>query len=132
MDTLDQQIDTFLAAPAFAVFGASDDPTKWGTKVYKCYLRHNKVAYPVNPRVETIDGNTVYKNLAALPEKVESISIITPPPITEKIMEDAIAAGVKNVWMQPGAESHKAVQRGEESGLNVIWGGPCLLVVMGY
>jgi hypothetical protein len=34
--------------------------------------------------------------------------------------------------MQPGAESMSAVEKAEAAGLNVIYGGPCLMVVLGY
>jgi len=132
LQTLDQQIDKFLAAPSFAVVGASDDKHKYGHKVYRNYLDHGKKAYPINPRVQTVMGNPAFANLQSLPEKVESVSVITPPPVTEQIVEDAIAAGVMNIWMQPGAESAKAVKRAEEAGLNVIHSGACVLVVMGY
>lgn len=132
METVGKKIDTFLAAPAFAVVGASDRPHKYGHRCYVCYLQHGRKAYPVNPRLETILGNLVYANLASLPEKVESISVITPPAVTEEVVEEAIATGVKNIWMQPGAESQKAVETAEAAGLNVIYGGPCLLVVLGY
>lgn len=132
MDTLDQQIDTFLAAPAFGVAGASDDRHKYGHKVFVCYRNHKRKAYPINPNVETVLGETAFADIGSLPEKVESISIITPPPVTERIVDDAIASGVKNIWMQPGAESRKAVQKAKDAGLNVIYGGPCLLVVLGY
>ena len=132
MDNLGQQIDTFLAAPAFAVVGASDRTHKYGHRVYACYLQNDRKAYPVNPRLKTILGNPVYSDLLSLPEKVESISIITPPAVTEQIMDDAIAAGVKNAWMQPGAESAAAIEKGLRAGINVIAGGPCLLVVLGY
>ena len=47
-------------------------------------------------------------------------------------MREAHAAGVKHVWMQPGAESDVAIRTAEDLGMNVIAGGPCLLVVMGY
>ena len=124
-------IQKFLAAPSFAVVGASADPEKYGHMCYACLLRHGRTAYPVNPRAKTILGNPAYASLAALPEKVESVSIITPPEITEKVVDEAIAAGVKNVWMQPGAESELAVSKAEKAGLNVISGGPCLLVVLG-
>jgi predicted CoA-binding protein len=86
----------------------------------------------VNPKVETVMGNAAYADLTKLPERVESVSVITPPPVTEKVVEDAIKAGIKNIWLQPGAESAAAVARAEEAGLNVIHGGPCILVVMGY
>ena len=130
--SLEQKIDEFLSAPSFAVAGASDDVNKYGYKVYSCYLQNGRKAYPINPRVEKILGNPSFKTIDSLPEKVESISIITPPQVTEKVVEEAIAAGVKNVWMQPGAESQSAIEKAEQAGLNVIAGGPCVLVVMGY
>jgi predicted CoA-binding protein len=132
MDALSEQIDKFLAAPAFAVFGASDDASKYGHKVYKCYLQHDRRAYPLNPKSPTVLGNPAFKGLSDLPEKVESISVITPPMVTEKIVKEAIENGVKNIWMQPGAESAAAVKEAEDAGLNVIHGGACVLVVLGY
>lgn len=132
MDLLDQKIATFLSAPSFAVVGASDDPQKYGHKCYACYLANKRKAYPINPKAETILGNKAYPNLSSLPEKVESVSLITPPKVTEAVVDEAIAAGVKNIWMQPGAESQTAIDKALAAGINVIAGGPCLLVVMGY
>lgn len=126
-----EKIQQFLKSPAFAVVGASDDPSKWGHRVYMCYLRHGMKAYPVNPNSRPINGNEVFAKLADLPEKCDAISVITPPPVTEKIVDDAIASGVKHIWMQPGAESRVAVEKAEKAGLNVIHGGPCLLVELG-
>jgi predicted CoA-binding protein len=129
--TTKDKIAEFLKAPAFAVIGASDNPEKFGHKVYMTYLRHNMKAYPVNTRVKEINGTPVFPTLKDLPEKVESVSIITPPPVTEQVVDEAIAAGVKNIWMQPGAESQAAVKKAEDAGLNVIQGGPCILVELG-
>ncbi len=58
--------------------------------------------------------------------------MITPPQITEKVVEQAIGKGIKNIWMQPGAESAAAVAACKEAGINVIADGSCLLVVLGY
>lgn len=130
--TLDKKIETFLSAPAFAVAGASQDLHKYGYHCYACYLQNGRKAYPVNPNVKTIMGNPVFESLTSLPEPVESVSIITPGEVTEKIVDDAITCGVKNIWMQPGAETASAVSKAEEAGINVIAGGPCLLVTLGY
>ncbi len=132
MESLDAKIDTFLAAPTVAVVGASEDPYKYGHKVFVCYQQHGRKAYPVNPNATTVLGNTAYPDLLSLPEKVESVSIITPPAVTKKVVNDAIKAGVKNLWMQPGAESPEAIATAEAAGLNVIHGGACVLVVLGY
>jgi len=65
-------------------------------------------------------------------DDVKSISIITPPAITEKIVEAAIKKGIENIWMQPGAESKAAIQNCLDNHINIIAGGPCLLVILGY
>lgn len=132
MLNLDAQITTFLAATSFAVVGASDDPTKYGHRCYLCYMQNKRRAYAVNPNTPTVLGNPTYPNLASLPDKVESISIVTPPPVTDRIIDEAITAGTRNIWIQPGAENWPAIERARQRGLNVIAGGPCLLVTLGY
>lgn len=124
-------IEAFLAAASFAVVGASDDPRKYGHKVYAVYLRHGRKAYPVNPKAQTVLGNPAYPDLSSLPEPVQAVSIITPPAVTEKVMEEILRLGIRHVWMQPGAESPDAVQKGLRAGLNVIHGGPCVLMELG-
>lgn len=132
MESLDSKIDSFLAAPAVAVVGASDDKHKYGHKVLVCYKQNQRKAYPVNPNAHTVLSETCYPDLLSLPEKVHSVSIITPPAVTAKVVDDAIAAGVKHLWMQPGAENYEAIARAEAAGLSVIHGGACVLVVLGY
>ena len=126
------QIQTFLSSSAFGVVGASTNRNKYGNKVLRCYLQNGKIAIPVNPRASTIAGVETAASVEELPEGVDSISIITPPAITLKIVEEAIKKGIKNIWMQPGAESREAIELGRTNGLNVIADGSCVLVVLGY
>jgi uncharacterized protein len=130
--TLQSRIQAFLAEGPYAVVGASTDRTKYGNKVLRCYLQHGKAVHPINPRAEEVEGLKAYPSLAALPEPVSGISVITPPHVTESVVREAIGAGVRRIWMQPGAESPEAIRLAEAAGLEVIAGGPCLLVVMGY
>jgi predicted CoA-binding protein len=67
-----------------------------------------------------------------LPDDVHSISVITPPAVTERVVAEAIRKGIRHVWMQPGAESIKAVADCAAAGINVIADGSCVLVVLGY
>ncbi len=129
---ISKRIETFLSSPAFGVVGASADRNKYGNKVLRCYLQNIRTAIPVNPRESTIEGIEVAASVAELPETVQSLSIITPPAVTIHVIEEAIEHGIENVWMQPGAESNEAIRLAEESGLNVIADGSCVLVVMGF
>ncbi len=130
--TIEEKISQFLAADAFAVAGASSNRDKYGNKVLRCYQQHGRRVIPVNPRAEMIEGLACAASVAQLPAEVKSLSIITPPKITEQVVEQAILHGIKNIWMQPGAQSPAAVNRCEAAGLNVIADGSCLLVVLGY
>lgn len=130
--TIDEQIAQFLAADAFAVAGASTNRDKYGNKVLRCYLQHGKTVVPINPRADQIEGVPCVASVADLPPEVNSLSVITPPKITEDVVKAAIAKGIKNIWMQPGAESRAAVEDCLKHGVNVIADGSCVLVVLGY
>jgi len=130
--TIQEQIDRFLSAEAFGVAGASANRSKYGNKVLRCYLQHGRKAVPVNPNEPEIEGVACVKAIADLPPEVKSLSMITPPAVTEQLVPLAIAHGIENIWMQPGAGSPSAVALCREKGINVIADGSCLLVVLGY
>ncbi|HLO26334.1 MAG TPA: CoA-binding protein [Geobacteraceae bacterium] len=127
-----KEIEEFLKAEAFGVVGASSDRSKFGNRVLRCYQEHGLTAVPVNPKEKEIEGTPCVATVADLPGNVSSISIITPPQVTERVVEQAAAKGIRNVWMQPGAESPRAVAFCRENGINVIADGSCILVVLGY
>ena len=129
---IDTKIKAFLGSGPFAVVGASPNREKYGNKVFRCYMQHNHEVYPVHPKATEVEGRPCFASLGDVPAAVKAISVITPPPMTEKIVEDAHAAKVEFIWMQPGAESDAAVARAEELGMTTIAGGPCLLVALGF
>lgn len=130
--TISERIKTFLNAEAFGVVGASSKPHKYGNKVLRCYLQNQYAVIPVNPVEKTIEGLDCVASVDELPNHVTSISVITPPQVTEKIVASALAKGIRNIWMQPGAESPQAIEACEAAGVNVIADGSCILVVLGY
>jgi predicted CoA-binding protein len=128
----DEAIARFLASPAFGVVGASARHHKYGNKVLRCYQQAGRHAIPVNPHETEIEGVACVASVLDLPDDVKSLSVITPPAVTERVVEQAIAKGIEHVWMQPGAESERAVADCEAAGINVIADGSCVLVVLGY
>jgi len=127
-----EQVKLFLAEARFGVVGASADRSKYGNRVLRCYQLNGLEAIPVNPKEKIIEGVTTVPSVSLLPDDVKSISVITPPEITEKVVAEAIGKGIRNIWMQPGAESKAAVEMCRQSGVNVIADGSCILVVLGY
>lgn len=129
---IELRIETFLEAERFGVVGASAKRHKYGNKILRCYQQNGRRAVPVNPVEANIEGEDCVRSVAELPPEVTSLSIITPPPVTERVVEEAIARGIHNIWMQPGAQSTKAIATCEAAGVNLIADGSCLLVVLGY
>ena len=128
MDGTRARIEAFLAGRTFAVAGASNDRSKFGNRVLRHLRAHGRTAYALNPRESVVEGEPAYPDLASLPGPIDGLSIVTPGPVTERLVEEAAAAGVPRVWMQPGAETAAAVRRAEELGLDPIAHGPCVLV----
>lgn len=123
-----ERIRAFLAGRTFAVAGASTDRAKFGNRVLRLYLSHGLRVFAIHRHEPTVEGAPAVRSIADLPEPIDGLSIVTPPAITEQIVEQAAAAGIRRVWMQPGAESSVAVARAEELGLEPIYGGPCILI----
>ncbi|TWU19833.1 CoA-binding protein [Allorhodopirellula heiligendammensis] len=123
-------IEDFLAAKTYAVAGASNRPHKYGNKVFRALLAAGRETYPLNPAQDEIEGHRAYPTITDLPILPEALSIITPPEVTRSVVADAIAAGVKHIWMQPGAEDEHASEAAREAGLNVIDDGSCILVLL--
>jgi len=120
----------FLAAPLYAVVGASKDTTKYGTKVLNWYKARDYKVTPVHPKESELEGLAALKSIADLASPQEtSISIITPPKVTLGILKQAKELGVRSLWLQPGAEDEDVKDYIKEHlSDRAIYGGPCILV----
>ena len=99
---------TFFSSPRFAVAGASSVQSKFGHRIFAWYLNHDIPAIPLNPSCSSVTVRGQQYNTVAAPTKLSdpkqtSLSVITPPPVTAKVLEDAKKAGVRAVWLQPGS-----------------------------
>jgi predicted CoA-binding protein len=129
---LDEQIRHFLDGAPHAVVGASRSREKYGNKVLRSYQQGARAVYPVNPTTDQIEGLEAYPDLESLPQSPHGVSVITPPQVTSRIVEDAVRLGIRHLWLQPGAESDEAIRLAEQHGLNLIAGGPCILVTLRF
>ena len=62
---------------------------------------------------------------AAIPRGVDVVDVCRSPEHGPAIGQEAIAAGAKVVWMQPGAENEAAAEAARLAGLTAIV-GPCM------
>lgn len=118
--------DKYVNEPVWAVVGASNNRAKYGNRIYLKLKESGYRVYPVNRRERTIEGDTAYKSLLALPEPPAVVNMVVPPSEAPAVVEQAAAAGAQAVWFQPGAENASASRWAKEHGLEVI--EACILV----
>lgn len=124
------EMQAMLAADSFAVVGASRDPDKYGFLVYRSVKAAGKTVFPVNPRAAEVDGDHCYPSLSDLPQKPEVAVMVVPPTMTEAAVAECTRLGIRQIWMQPGAESAAAIEACRENDIEVVAGGPCLMVLL--
>lgn len=119
---MDQQqlISDFVNRRVWAVVGASNDPRKFGYQVFRSLRDAGYVVYPVNPKGGELEGTTVYRSLAELPQPPEVVNLVVPPAVTEQVVREAHGLGLTRVWMQPGADSAAAVRYCQEQGMQLV------------
>jgi len=121
-------IEAILKKQTFAVVGASATTEKYGYKVWRMLREHGKTAYAVNPNASQIKGETVYPALSDLPVVPDVVVSVVPPAATETLPTQMVALGIVYLWMQPGAESAKAVTDAEAAGIETIHDGTCIMM----
>ena len=125
------QIENFLKLRTFALFGASAKKKKFGNMILAAMKKKGYTIYPVHPTAKLIDNQIAYNSLNQLPKVPDAAIIVIPPHEAEHAANEAIVAGIKNIWFQQGAESEKAVRFCELSGINVV-SGECILMFLDH
>ena len=122
-------IATLLDLPetTVAVVGATDDPAKYGSRIYRDLKAKGFTVFAVNPGRDTVDGDPAYPSLTDLPERPTIVNLVVPPPAAVDVIRRAHAAGLENFWLQPGSESPEAHEYLTEHGLNHL-AGACIMV----
>ena len=99
--TLEIKVHDFLAQKRIAVAGVSRDNSHHpvGNSIYHRLKWTGHDVFPVNPHMQTFEGDRCWPDLQSIPGGVDGVVIITRPEITERIVRDCSDAGVRRVWM---------------------------------
>ena len=105
---LDTQVHDFLAQKRIAVAGVSRDNGHHpvGNLIYRRLKNTGHEVFPVNPHMQTYEGDRCYPDLQSIPGGVDGVVIVTRPRVTERIVHDCTKAGVRRVWM------HQSIGKG--------------------
>lgn len=103
-----------------ALVGHSDKPDRTSYQVAQYLREAGYTVIPVNPMLDEIDGEPCYPNVAAIPQPVDVVDVFRRAEFMPEVVDDAIQAGAKVVWMQLDIEHEEAAQTAEAAGLRVV------------
>jgi predicted CoA-binding protein len=103
-----------------AVVGLSSDPHRPSFGVASYMLRCGYKVIAVNPNETEVLGGKAYSSLADVPDKIDLVDIFRRSSEAGRAVDEAIALGVKAVWLQDGVIDNAAAQRAHEAGLLVV------------
>lgn len=103
-----------------AIIGASANPSKYGNKAVRAYLKQGYEVWPVNPKADQIEGLPVYATILDVPSRPDLVSVYLPPTAVLTLLKDIAAKGCDELWLNPGSDSEEVVEHAHRLGLNVI------------
>ena len=107
-------------ARTIAVVGLSSSRLRPSFGVTQYMQRAGYRIIPVNPDETEVLGEKAYATLDEVPDKVDIVNIFRRPERVPEVVEAAIRAGAKAVWMQTGISHPEAAEAARRAGLAVI------------
>jgi uncharacterized protein len=103
-----------------AMVGLSADPQKASNFVATYLKRAGYRVIPISPKGGEILGERVYPDLASIGEPVDLVDVFRPAKDCAGVVQQAIAARARAVWIQLGIVALEAGDRAEAAGLQVV------------
>jgi predicted CoA-binding protein len=107
-------------AETIAVVGLSPKPERDSHEVAEYLQEAGYRIIPVNPKADEILGEKAYTDLVSIPERIDVVDIFRKSEHVPPIVEEAIEAGAKTVWMQLGVVNEDAARKAADAGLDVV------------
>jgi predicted CoA-binding protein len=103
-----------------AVVGASRSRGKFGNKAFRAFRQKGYTVIPVNPNQREVEGTKTVASVLDIDGQVDMVTVYVPAAVGLRIVEEVAAKGVKELWLNPGADDDEVVARARELGLEPI------------
>ena len=117
MDTVHEQLTN---SRTIAVVGISLNPERPSHYVSKHMQEHGYRIIPVNPLIDEVLGERAYPDLKSVPVPIDMVDVFRRSETVGPVVDDAIEAGAKYVWMQDGVVNEEAAEKAREAGISVV------------
>lgn len=115
-----ETIERVLRHETWAVVGLTANPARPAYGVARFLQSRGKRIVPVNPKGETVHGETGYRTVGDIPFQVDVVDVFRRSSQAGGHVDEAVAAGAKAVWLQLDVIDEAAADRAEAAGLDVV------------
>lgn len=117
----DQKLrDILSSTKTIASVGLSSNMEKVSYGVGAYLLEQGYQVIPVNPTTDEILGEKTYPDLESVPDNIDVVQVFRRPEDVPPVIDAAIKAGAKVVWMQLGIVNEEAAEAARTAGLQVV------------
>lgn len=105
------------------VVGLGNNPDRDAYGIARLLQSRGKRIVPIYPRAEVVHGEQGYATIAEAAAAVgtpDVVDLFVRSDRVDRLVDDAIAAGARAVWMQLGVIDEAAAQRAVDAGLEVV------------
>jgi len=103
-----------------AVVGLSSNPARPSYGVTEYMQSCGYQIIPVNPNETDVLGEPSYASLADVPQKIEIVNVFRRAEEVPPVVDAAISAGAKVIWMQLGIANDAAAEKARAAGMTVV------------
>ena len=112
-----------------AVVGASADRAKFGNKALRAFQAQGYRVIPINPNERAVEGLETYASVLDVQEPIDMATVYVQPEVTLRLLDDFAKKGIREIWVNPGAEDDAVMGEAQRRGLNVIFA--CSIIGIG-
>ena len=117
------QIQEFLKLKKIAVVGYSRNPKSFSRGMSRDLAKQGYEIIPINVNAGEITDKKCYESIASAKEDIDGILVMTKND-TAKIIDEAIAKGIKHIWLRhifiSAQELEEIEQKCTANGINLI------------
>ena len=116
----DKMRQVLATAQTIAVVGHSDKDYRTSYQIADYLRRQGYTVIPVNPTVDTIDGEKSYASLKDIDVHVDIVNVFRRSEHLADIVDEAIAIGADAVWTQLGVIDTNARDKAIDAGVDFV------------
>ena len=117
---MDLSVKEFFRRGRFGIVGVSRSGRKFGNTIFSELKTRGYDLFIVHPQLKEIGGEKCYDHIGSLAGKIDGVIVCVDPRKSADVVREAIQAGIKNIWLQQGAESTEALALAREEGVNLV------------